>query len=189
MLPRDRRDVRLHGAVGDRRGARLHRHRPDARLLVGGGSAAESAPLLALAERCGITDHVHLHDSVPHDETALYYSAADVTAVPSHYVPFGLVAVESMACGTPVVATRVGGLAWTVGDERLGSLVPPHDPDALAHALLTVLDRGREHYRAACLEQVAARFTAGLWTSGILTTYRSAVDEGSRAGTAHTPAP
>lgn len=152
----------------------VRRRSPHARLLVvGGGDGSETAPLVALARRHGVLDSLDVRGSVPHARTAVYYSAADVTAVPSHYEPFGLVAVESMACGTPVVASRVGGLAWTVGGERLGALVPVRDADALADALLSVLGRGREHYRAACLARVAERFTAQTWTDGVLEVYRS----------------
>jgi glycosyltransferase involved in cell wall biosynthesis len=55
----------------------------------------------------------------------LYYAAADVCVVPSHYEPFGLVAIEAMASGTPVVASNVGGLQFTVVHEETGLLAPP----------------------------------------------------------------
>jgi D-inositol-3-phosphate glycosyltransferase len=76
---------------------------------------------------------------VGHDRLALYYTAADVCVIPSHYEPFGLVAIEAMACGTPVVASAVGGLKFTVVSEETGLLVPPHDVSKFAHAIGRIL--------------------------------------------------
>ncbi len=59
--------------------------------------------------------------------------------IPSHYEPFGLVAIEAMACGTPVVASDVGGLKFTVVPDETGLLVPPQDTDAFAQAIDRVL--------------------------------------------------
>ncbi|WP_338681690.1 glycosyltransferase [Streptomyces acidiscabies] len=193
-LPADVPVVLFLGRLEPRKGweelvhafSRVCRERPTAVLLVVGGcSAAETDPLVRLAGRYGILANLRLCGSVPHDETALYYSCADVTAVPSHYEPFGLVAVESMACGTPVVATRVGGLSWTVADERVGALVPPRDPMSLADALLSVLDRGRDHFHEACLERVTAHFTSATWLNGIREVYRSV--QVKRAASTGTP--
>lgn len=150
--------------------SQVRRHHPQARLLIVGGNDKDA---VALVERHGLASSVELHGSVPHDRTALYYSAADVTAVPSHYEPFGLVAIESMACGTPVVATRVGGLSWTVGKESVGVLVPVHDQAALGNALRTVLRLGRDHFHRACLDHVSAHFTTEMWINGILDVYRA----------------
>ncbi|MEV6948935.1 glycosyltransferase [Streptomyces sp. NPDC051172] len=151
---------------------------PAARLLVVGGGSAwngsdEIAPVAALAERLGIRGSIRFEGSVPHSEISRYYSAADVTAVPSHYEPFGLVAIESMACGTPVVATRVGGLASTVGEESVGTLVSVRDPGQLASALLQVLERGRRQFHKACLDRVATQFTVTEWTAGVRRVYES----------------
>ena len=68
-----------------------------------------------------------------------YYRAADVTVMPSTYESFGLVAVESMACGTPVVASRVGGLASIVRDGENGALVPWRDPRLFADRMRPIL--------------------------------------------------
>jgi D-inositol-3-phosphate glycosyltransferase len=85
-----------------------------------------------------------------------FYVAADVTVLPSYYESFGMVALEAMACGSPVVASRVGGLTTTVRDGVTGFLVPDGDPGALAariDALLTDPDLawrvGREGVRWA----------------------------------------
>jgi glycosyltransferase involved in cell wall biosynthesis len=65
--------------------------------------------------------------------------SADTVCCTPWYEPFGLVAVEAMACGVPIVATRVGGLAETVRDGVTGCLVPPRDPTAIADALRRIL--------------------------------------------------
>jgi D-inositol-3-phosphate glycosyltransferase len=83
------------------------------------------------------------------DQTVLpfYYSAAEVCVVPSLYESFGLVALEAMACGTPVIASRVGGLQQTVEDGETGFLVPAGDAEALAGRLQTLLtDRDLRRY-------------------------------------------
>jgi glycosyltransferase involved in cell wall biosynthesis len=72
-------------------------------------------------------------------ELPVYYAAANVCVVPSHYEPFGLVAIEAMACRTPVVASNVGGLQFTVVPEVTGLLVPPQDDTAFAQAIDRIL--------------------------------------------------
>ncbi len=64
-----------------------------------------------------------------------YYAAADVCVIPSHYEPFGLVAIEAMVCGTPVIASDVGGLKFTVLSEQTGLRVSPQDTAAFATAI------------------------------------------------------
>jgi len=76
------------------------------------------------------------------DVLPYYYSAADVVVMPSHYESFGLVALEAMACGTPVVASDVGGLSYTVEDGVTGFLVPQRNPLALADRICDILNDG-----------------------------------------------
>jgi D-inositol-3-phosphate glycosyltransferase len=117
----------------------------DARVVVVGGQpttvleSREIARLQHLTERLGIADRVTWSGAVSHQRLPLYYAAADVTVMPSSYESFGLVAVESLACGTPVVATRVGGLASIVRDGETGMLVPWRDPALFAERLRTLL--------------------------------------------------
>ncbi len=113
------------------------------RVLIVGGDArteAEVDQLRALADRLGIDHHVSFVGSVAHDELPLYYNAADVCVVPSYYESFGLVAVESMACGTPVVASRVGGLVSTISDGETGYLIPWRCPEPFAERLELLLN-------------------------------------------------
>jgi len=89
---------------------------------------------------------------------AEYYRAADVTVMPSTYESFGLVAVESMACGTPVVASRVGGLATIVRDGENGALVPWRDPRLFADRIRPIL---MDQHHATTLRRGALTTAAG----------------------------
>jgi D-inositol-3-phosphate glycosyltransferase len=120
---------------------------PEAELLVAGGPARrdldrdpEVARWRAVAERHGISDRVVFLGGVPHEEVPALMRSADVVVGVPWYEPFGMVPVEAMACGTPVVASAVGGHLDTVVDGTTGLLVPPRDPRALAGALRRVLD-------------------------------------------------
>jgi D-inositol-3-phosphate glycosyltransferase len=73
------------------------------------------------------------------DTLPYYYSAAEVLVMPSLYESFGMVALEAMACGTPVVASQVGGLAYLVRDGETGYTIPENDPDALCEKLSLLL--------------------------------------------------
>jgi D-inositol-3-phosphate glycosyltransferase len=95
--------------------------------------------LQKLADKLGVADHIRWVGAIDHEELPAYYQAADVTVMPSTYESFGLVAVESMACGTPVVAARVGGLQATVQDGRTGFLIPWREPSLYADRIADVL--------------------------------------------------
>lgn len=101
---------------------------------------AEIARIGALRDRLGLQGVVSFLGPQAQDILPLYYSASQVLVVPSRYESFGLVALEAMACGTPVIASKVGGLVDLVRDGRTGYLVPDGDPEALAAKLLPLLD-------------------------------------------------
>lgn len=115
-------------------------------VVVGGdldGSGAPTGPLIQVAEtvaRLGMADRFRLVGSQPQNELPVFYAAADIVAVPSRYESFGLVAVESLACGTPVVASRAGGLRFTIEEDVSGLLVKPQSASALADGLATLLE-------------------------------------------------
>jgi D-inositol-3-phosphate glycosyltransferase len=116
-------------------------------LVVIGGDTDESGADLGeelecldkLKDEVGLSDLVAFVGSRAQDTLAYYYSAADVCVVPSYYESFGLVALEAMACGTPVIASRVGGLQHTIEDGVNGFLVPSGDHQALAEKLRKLL--------------------------------------------------
>jgi glycosyltransferase involved in cell wall biosynthesis len=115
------------------------------RLVIVGGcqpgqaDADERSRIEALVAELGIADNTTFAGQVGHDRLPLYYTAADVCVIPSHYEPFGLVAIEAMACGTPVIASNVGGLKFTVVPEETGLLVAPQDVQGFAAAMEQVL--------------------------------------------------
>ncbi len=128
-------------------------------LLVGGtsdGHAGEEARLRAIAAEVGLADRVHFLGPQPQDRLVQLYNAVDVTVVPSYYESFGLVAVESMACGTPVIASRVGGLTSTVRDGETGYLIPWRCPEAFLERLELLLDNSllRGHFSTAARANV-----------------------------------
>ncbi len=117
------------------------------------GDGPERAALEVLASRLGLSDRVCFLGFVP--EPAGFLAAVDIVALPSLYEGLGVSALEAMAAGKPVVATRVGGLAESVIDGVTGFLVPPKDAPALAEAIAMLVrhparaaamgEHGREH--------------------------------------------
>ncbi|MSW98814.1 MAG: glycosyltransferase, partial [Actinobacteria bacterium] len=111
-------------------------------VIMGGASGSgtnEPERLKQLAIFLGVDDVVHFKDPVKRDDLADWYRAADLVCVPSYSESFGLVALEAQACGTPVVATAVGGLRTAVSDGISGSLVDGHDPKAWSAVISRLL--------------------------------------------------
>jgi len=114
-----------------------------AELLVVGGnsdiadpvSTPEIGRLRSVAAEAGVADRVTFTGRRSRELLKLYYSAADVLVTTPWYESFGMTPIEAMACGTPVVGARVGGIQFSVLEGRTGFLVPPHDPSALADRL------------------------------------------------------
>jgi glycosyltransferase involved in cell wall biosynthesis len=111
-------------------------------LIVGGGGDAdvtgtdpEARRLAQLAEELGVRNQVNLRGQVPREAMPGILRSADVVVCTPWYEPFGIVPLEAMASGVPVVAAAVGGLTDTVVDRRTGLHVPPRDPAAIAEAL------------------------------------------------------
>jgi glycogen synthase len=148
---------------------RLRSDGRDLRLVVAGDGTQREA-VEALVARLRLRSRVALVGFCGPERLAALHAAASVAVVPSLYEPFGMVALEAMALGTPVVASRVGGLAEVVDDGATGLLVPPDDEAALAAALARVLDRpglarrlvaaGRRRAAGATWEEAARRTTA-----------------------------
>jgi D-inositol-3-phosphate glycosyltransferase len=113
-------------------------------IIVGGPSGIDGEDevdhLRGLIVDLGLSERVHFIAPQPHDQLAAFYRSADVLVMPSRSESFGLVAVEAQACGLPVVASRVGGLAYTVADTESGLLVDGHEPRSFAAATTAILD-------------------------------------------------
>lgn len=111
------------------------------RLMLGGGSRPghsdgnERDRIEGIVNELGIADLTQFPGRLSREVLPTYYAAADVVVVPSHYEPFGLVTIEAMACGVPVVGSAVGGLLYTVQPEQTGLLATPKDVDAFAAAI------------------------------------------------------
>ncbi len=137
--------------------------------------------LQKLAGELGIGDLVAFHPPVPRSVLADWYRAADLVAVPSYSESFGLVAAEAQACGTPVVAARVGGLQAAVEDGVTGVLVDGHDPVAWARTLAGLLgDPRRRDRMAAAAVAGSQRFSWDLTVDATLDLYAAAVRERPR---------
>jgi D-inositol-3-phosphate glycosyltransferase len=129
----------------------------DCRLIVIGGdeySRAALERLKQLAVKLNIADRVDFIGAVPQPELPRYYSAADVVAVPSYSETFGMVALEAVACGTPVVSTDIGAARLIIKEEFSGSVVAGNEPGSLARALTDWLS-GSAVDEAALHESVA----------------------------------
>ena len=114
-------------------------------MVVGGGGPGEPETdrVRRLAEERRVGDLIEFVGRVDQDQLPLYYNAADVCVVPSYYESFGLVALESMACGTPVVASRVGGLPTLVHHGHTGYLKPWRCPEAFANSVEMIISSDR----------------------------------------------
>ncbi len=121
----------------------VRRQRADVQVLIVGGGVDTDDPheqqererLHALMWELGLAEHVRFIDAQPQEKLADYYAAANVLVMPSHYESFGMVVLEAMACGTPVVASHVGGLASTVLPGQTGFLAPVGDVKAFARSV------------------------------------------------------
>ena len=139
--------------------------------VIGGDSAkphetrhAELEKLMALRDELGLSDVVTFLGRRAQETLHCYYTSADVVVMPSHYESFGMVALEAMACGTPVIASDVGGLAELVRDGETGFLVPGRDPAALAERLRCLLSDDELRAR---LGRQAADYAEGYGWEGI----------------------
>jgi D-inositol-3-phosphate glycosyltransferase len=137
-------------------------------VIVGGSDATKSdgrerQRIEQLVDELGLREYVIFAGRIGHDRLPLYYTAADVCVIPSHYEPFGLVAIEAMGCGTPVVASDVGGLKFTVVPEQTGLLVTPQDDAGFAGAIARILENKEwaQQLRKQAAQRVQQNFS---WT-------------------------
>lgn len=137
------------------------------KLIIGGGSrpgqsdGMERERIEGIVHELGMSDFTIFTGRLSQEILPSYYAAADVCVVPSHYEPFGLVAIEAMASNTPVVASDVGGLQFTVVPEETGLLAPPQDEDAFAVAIDRILanPQWRDQLGKAGRKRVESKFS------------------------------
>ncbi|MFB2934104.1 glycosyltransferase family 4 protein [Aerosakkonemataceae cyanobacterium BLCC-F154] len=117
------------------------------KLIIGGGfrpghsDGKEHDRIAKIVNELGLNDITIFPGRLSREALPIYYTAADLTVVPSHYEPFGLVTIEAMACGTPVIGSDVGGLQFTIKPEVTGLLCPPKDSAAFAVAIDRILSQ------------------------------------------------
>ncbi len=147
-------------------------------LVVGDGSQRQA--LEAQVEERGLAATVHLAGF--REDARAVIRAGDVFVLPSRAEPFGLVLLEAMALGRPVIATRAGGPCEIVADGETGRLVPPGDPDALASALSALLTEPETRRRLGAngLRRYRERYTAERMAEDAVTVYRRALQLSQR---------
>ena len=177
-------DTLLHALAQMKQRGVLERHEICLPIIGGDASVseeqmtAEMLRLQSLREELGLDDFVKFLGKRSQDSLPYYYSAADILVMPSHYESFGIVALEAMACGTPVVASQVGGLKHLIEDGVTGFLVPNRDADSLSEKLTLLLDNYNLHQQMG--EKAAAHAKQYAWdiiAPRILDVYRSMVSE------------
>ena len=140
----------------------LNEERPVHLAIIGGDPAAspqemsaEMARLQKLCDDLAVGQTVVFLGKRDQDKLPYYYSAAELLVMPSHYESFGMVALEAMACGTPVIASEVGGLAYLVKDGETGFTIPDQEPEALCEKISLLL---RDHDLHATMSQHAVEY-------------------------------
>ncbi|MDY6811868.1 MAG: glycosyltransferase, partial [Actinomycetota bacterium] len=119
---------------------------PSAELVIVGGpdkseldTDPEAQRLQRIAARCGVADRVHLYGAIDREEMPMLLRSADVVAATPWYEPFGIVPLEAMSCGVPVVASAVGGMLDTVVADVTGRLITPRSARSCADAIAPIL--------------------------------------------------
>lgn len=165
MVPRKGVDnvIRSLAGIGDTRAP--------VRLLIVGGESDHPDPaccpeigrLQQVAAQHGVSDAVLFAGRKNRALLKYYYSAADIFITTPWYEPFGITPLESMACGTPVIGSNVGGIKYSIADGKTGFLVPPNNAAALADRITCLLGNPEllQTMRDNCINRVNALFT---WT-------------------------
>jgi D-inositol-3-phosphate glycosyltransferase len=172
-------DALIHALANLRNNGILEQH-PHCLAVIGGDPdttpekmSAEMGRLQALCHALGLDDLVVFLGKRGQDILPYYYSSADALIIPSHYESFGMVALEAMACGVPVIASQVGGLAFLVKDGVTGYVVPDGEAEMLSSRLATLItqpETRREMSEQSVLE--AQNYSWEKITSRILEVYK-----------------
>ena len=168
----------------------MKEERPVHLAVIGGDPAAspqemsaEMARLQKLCDDLSVGQTVVFLGKRDQDKLPYYYSAAELLVMPSHYESFGMVALEAMACGTPVIASEVGGLAYLVRDGETGFTIPDQEPEALCEKISWLLRDDELH---ATMSQRAVEYAQDYaWekiTKQIVEVYKTLLPEKEWAG-------
>ena len=154
-------------------------HNQAVRLVIIGGDGhnkPESQKLQRLSKELGILNAVTFAGRIEQGDLAPYYSAADVLVVPSHHESFGLVALESLACGTPVVATKVGAMEVIVREGETGCVLTSATPRLLANKIWRFVSKAREEARSAdSIRASVVRFSWSNVADALIEEYRAVI--------------
>jgi D-inositol-3-phosphate glycosyltransferase len=170
--------------------AEMLRHSPELRsrlktVIIGGASgngSQEPERLKSLTVFLGVSDVIEFLPPVAHEELSDWYRASDLVCVPSYSESFGLVALEAQACGTPVVATAVGGLRTAVADGISGSLVDGHNPRAWSAVISRLLmEPERRLILGMGAVEHASHFGWDTTARGMLDVYDRVLSQGQNA--------
>ena len=139
--------------------------------------------LMALRDKLGLGERVTFLGARDQDVLQYYYGAAEALIMPSDYESFGMVALEAMACGTPVIASEVGGLAFLIEDGVNGFSVPTREPAVLADRMRTILsDAGRQAQISSAARKTAAQYGWPLIADRLLNVFEDAVSTAPERG-------
>jgi D-inositol-3-phosphate glycosyltransferase len=150
---------------------------PQLKLVVVGGDGPEADSTLALrdlAGTLGVTSHLRLVGRIGHDDLPVYYNAADFLALPSFYESFGLVTLESLACGTPVAATLTGGASSIIKEGINGTLISQPDTPTVAQGLERLLIQVQQQtFSTRQIRESVAAYGWDVIAASILNTYET----------------
>ena len=152
---------------------------PDTHALVMGRATAEHQGFLeglkAQVAMANLSDRIHFRDEVPIDTLADHFRALDLYVAPQRWEGFGLTPLEAMACGAPVVATRVGAFEELIEDGVTGTLIDIEDIEAMASAVQTLLAHPKQHdaWSAAARDRVKKHFQLQHEADAISQIYRN----------------
>lgn len=138
-------------------------------LCIIGGSGPLKRALSNQIKASNLEEHIKLVGSIPHNEVIYWYNAADIFILPSLRESFGIVQLEAMACGKPVIATYNGGSEEIIISDKYGLLCEPADPKDLAKKILIALEREWDHEK---IIKYAQQFTWENIAKNILTVYK-----------------
>jgi glycosyltransferase involved in cell wall biosynthesis len=151
----------------------LLRKRRDLLLIIVGSGPLKKL-LQSMVKKNGLEDHVMLAGGRRHEEIPIWMNASDIFILPSLQEGFPTVIPEAMACGKPVVATKVGGVPEAITSDYLGILVPPKDSESLSWAILEVLDK---KWDPNIILEHAKKYSWSELAKQILLTYRKALNK------------